>query len=97
MAETKIKFIALGRIVEYTINNVGNHETLEFDGILLEDSSGDVGPYRSGQWAGANLLHGASRASAEYRVLQDHAEGLLADILRRVPELYADIDNEKER
>ena len=90
MAETKIRFIALGRIVEYTINDIGNHETLEFDGILLEDSSGEVGPYRSGQWAAASLLHGASRASAESRVLQDHATGLLADILRRVPELYAD-------
>lgn len=83
MAETTIHFKALGRNASYSVNDLGSSERLEFDGVVISESFGEVGPYRGHEWGRSQLLYGAAKRGAEYRVLHEHAEWLLSEALIR--------------
>lgn len=92
--EETIRFTALGCDVRYEINGDGTHEQLWFDDVMLVDSFGEVGPYRSKKWQESLILHGAARSAVWQKLLREHAEYLLADALRGIPRLYEEINKE---
>ena len=94
MSDPTIEFKVLGTNVKYTICDKGRSERLEFDNIvLIESFGGGLGPWDTHEWNVACLYSGAARKGAEYKVLRDYAENLLAQQILSIPELYAEINS----
>jgi hypothetical protein len=87
-----INFTVLGANVRYEINDTGTHEELWFDDISLVDSSGDLGVFGSREWKNTLLLSGSARAASQRKILKDHAEFLLSEEIRSIPEIYKSIE-----
>ena len=94
MSDTTIEFKVLGKHVKYTICDLGRSERLEFDNIVLvECFGGGMGPWDTQEWNVSQIYSGAARKNAEYKVLRDYAENLLAQQILSIPELYAEINS----
>ena len=57
-------FEILGKLVTVETDNCGSFLRVTFDGIIIEDSSGDCV-----EWPCMVHIHGAARASAERKIL----------------------------
>ncbi len=86
--EHEYEFETLGKQVTVRTNSHGSFLYVEFDGVVIEDSTGSCM-----DWDFTGHLHGAALKANENAQLRRAAEMSLAAALRNIPDLYAEIED----
>ena len=88
---SEINFTICGADIDYELDDLGKREELRINGESIVDAFGDVGAWGQDYHQAIAGLHGAAKASAEYKYLRTRAESLIIREIFSLREMVEDL------